>query len=117
KVDDQARKMDEVAEHRGTYSLPLDVPPNTRVDLRLEMPNLSVMEADAVLVWRGRPNAASSRSPCRPRHLARRQSGESALPWRASPPARFVSRSRSPRRALSSAPRCPRPKRYVTAGP
>jgi len=58
KVDDQARKMDEAAEHRGTYSLPLDLPPNTRVDLRLEMPNLTVMEADAVLVWRGRPTAA-----------------------------------------------------------
>jgi hypothetical protein len=39
-------------------ALPLDLPPNTRVDLRLEMPNLTVMEADAVLVWRGRPTAA-----------------------------------------------------------
>jgi HEAT repeat protein len=58
KVDDQARKMDEAAEHRGTYSLPLDLPPNTRVDLRLEIPNLTVTEADAVLVWRGRPTAA-----------------------------------------------------------
>jgi hypothetical protein len=50
--------MDAAAERRGTYSLPLDLPPNTRVDLRLEVPNLAVNEADAVLTWRGRPTAA-----------------------------------------------------------
>jgi hypothetical protein len=58
KVDDQARKMDAIAERRGTYSLPLDLPRNTRVDLRLEVPDLIVNEADAVLIWRGRPTAA-----------------------------------------------------------
>jgi hypothetical protein len=58
KVDDRARKMDAIAERRGTYSLPLDLPRNTRVDLRLEMPNLIVDEADAVLIWRGKPTAA-----------------------------------------------------------
>jgi hypothetical protein len=57
-VDDQARKMDAVAERRGTYSLPLDLPRNTRVDLRLEMPNLTVNEPDAILIWRGKPTAA-----------------------------------------------------------
>jgi hypothetical protein len=58
KVDDQARKMDAVAERRGTYSLPLDLPRNTRVDLRLVVPNLIVNEADAVRIWRGKPTAA-----------------------------------------------------------
>ena len=57
-VDEQARKMDAVAERRGTYSLPLDLPRNTRVDLRLEMPNLTVNEPDAILIWRGKPTAA-----------------------------------------------------------
>jgi hypothetical protein len=58
KVDDQARQMDAIADRRGTYSLPLDLPPNTRLDLRLEVPNLIVNEPDAVLIWHGRPTAA-----------------------------------------------------------
>ena len=58
KVDYQARKMDAIAERRGTYSLPFDLPRNTRVDLHLEVPNLIVIESDAVLIWRGRPTAA-----------------------------------------------------------
>lgn len=58
KVDRQAWQADEAAERRGTYSLPLDVPPGTRVDLHLEMPGLSVPEPDAALVWRGGTTAA-----------------------------------------------------------
>ena len=57
-VDTQARQADEAAERRGTYSLPLDLPLGTRVDLHLEMPVLTVAESDAVLVWRGKPTAA-----------------------------------------------------------
>ena len=53
-VDSQARQADESAERRGTYSLPLDLPPGTRVDLHLEMPPLTVPEPDAIIVWRGR---------------------------------------------------------------
>jgi hypothetical protein len=48
-----AREADPEAERRGTYSLPLDVPPNTRVDLHLQMPDLEVEEPNAVLIWRG----------------------------------------------------------------
>jgi len=58
KVDYQARKMDAIAERCGTYLLPFDLPRNTRVDLHLEVPNLIVIESDAVLIWRGRPTAA-----------------------------------------------------------
>jgi hypothetical protein len=54
----RAREADAKAERRGTYSLPLDIPPNTRVDLHLEMPGLKVEEPDAVLIWRGRPTIA-----------------------------------------------------------
>jgi hypothetical protein len=57
-VDARARQADESAERRGTYSLPLDLLPGTRVDLRLEMPALTVTEPDAVLVWRSRTTAA-----------------------------------------------------------
>jgi len=53
-----ARKMDAIAERCGTYLLPFDLPRNTRVDLHLEVPNLIVIESDAVLIWRGRPTAA-----------------------------------------------------------
>jgi hypothetical protein len=53
----QAHKIDAAAEHHGSYSLPLDLPLGTRVDVRLEMPDLVVAEPDAVLVWRGRPTA------------------------------------------------------------
>jgi hypothetical protein len=58
KVDAQARQVDAASERRGTYSLPLDVPLGTRLDLHLEMPALTVAEPDAVLVWRGSPTAA-----------------------------------------------------------
>ncbi|HEU4835662.1 MAG TPA: leucine-rich repeat domain-containing protein [Pyrinomonadaceae bacterium] len=57
-VDRQAQQADETAERRGTYSLPLDLPLGTRVDLRLEIPSLNVAEPDAVLVWRGSITAA-----------------------------------------------------------
>jgi uncharacterized protein YjbI with pentapeptide repeats len=53
----QARETDPGAAHRGRYSLPLDLPPGTRVDVHLEMPGLVVPEPDAVLIWRGRPTA------------------------------------------------------------
>ena len=54
----QAREADAAAEHHGTHSLPLDLPLGTRVDVRLEMPDLVVAEPDAILVWRGRPTAS-----------------------------------------------------------
>jgi hypothetical protein len=57
-VEDRAIGADPGAEHRGTYSLPLDLPRGTRVDLHLEMPALTVAEPDAVVAWRGRPTAA-----------------------------------------------------------
>lgn len=57
-VDAQARQADEAAERRGTYSLPLDLLPGTRVDLHLEIPALTVSEPDAAVVWRGRTAAA-----------------------------------------------------------
>jgi len=50
----EARAADEGADHRGSYSLPLDLPPGTRLDLQLEMHPLVVAEPDAILVWRGR---------------------------------------------------------------
>jgi hypothetical protein len=49
----QAREADAVAERRGVLSLPLELPRGTRIDLRLEMPGLSVEEPDAALIWRG----------------------------------------------------------------
>ena len=52
-VDRQAQQADETAERRGTYSLPLDLPRGTRVDLHLEIPALKVAEPDVVLLWRG----------------------------------------------------------------
>jgi TIR domain len=54
----QARKADAAAERRGTYSLPLDLPSGTRVDVRLEMPDLVVAEPDGFLIWRGRPTTS-----------------------------------------------------------
>jgi hypothetical protein len=57
-VDMQARQADETAQRRATYSLPLDLPLGTRVDLHLEIPGLNVPEPDAMLVWRGSPTAA-----------------------------------------------------------
>lgn len=57
-VDAQAQQADEASERRGTYSLPLDLLPGTRVDLHLEIPTLTVSEPDAVLVWHGRTTAA-----------------------------------------------------------
>lgn len=57
-VDMQARQADETAQRRGTYSLPLDLPLGTRIDLHLEFPGLIVPEPDAMLVWRGSPTAA-----------------------------------------------------------
>ena len=52
-----ARETDPDAGRRGTYSFPLDVPPDTRVDVHLEMPGLEVEEPDAVLIWRNRLTA------------------------------------------------------------
>jgi hypothetical protein len=57
-VEAQAQQADAAAERRGSWSLPLDVPRGTRIDLRLEMPGLVVAEPDAALVWRGRATAA-----------------------------------------------------------
>lgn len=57
-VEERALRADPEAVHRGTYSLPLDLPRDTRVDLHLEMPTLSVAEPDATLVWRGVATAA-----------------------------------------------------------
>jgi uncharacterized protein (TIGR02271 family) len=57
-VSMQARRADAAARRRGTYSLPLDLPLGTRVDLHLEFPGLSVPEPDAKLVWRGSPTGA-----------------------------------------------------------
>jgi hypothetical protein len=57
-VELEARQADEAAERRGTYSLPLDIPSGTRVDLRLEMPTLIVEEPDSLLLWRGRTTGA-----------------------------------------------------------
>ncbi|TKD33057.1 toll/interleukin-1 receptor domain-containing protein [Azotobacter chroococcum] len=54
----QAQQADQTAELRGTYSLPLELPRGTQVDLHLEMPALAVVEPDAVLVWRGQPIVA-----------------------------------------------------------
>ena len=54
----EARQADPLAERRGTYALPMDLPRGTRVDLHLDMPGLGVAEPDAVLVWRGRRTVA-----------------------------------------------------------
>lgn len=48
----RAREADAAAERRQQWSLPLDLAPGTRVDLRLEMPGLAVAEPDAFVVWR-----------------------------------------------------------------
>jgi len=57
-VEAEARRRDPTAAQLGSYSLPIDVPPGTRIDVRLEMSTLTVEEPDAVLVWRGMPTAA-----------------------------------------------------------
>ncbi|MCB1933887.1 MAG: leucine-rich repeat domain-containing protein [Candidatus Accumulibacter sp.] len=57
-VEAEARQADEAARLRGRFSLPLDLPRGTRVDLHLEMPGLRIAEADAVLTWRGRQTVA-----------------------------------------------------------
>jgi hypothetical protein len=49
-----AREADEMAARRGVISLAADVPPGTRIDLRLEMPGLLIEEPDAALTWRGK---------------------------------------------------------------
>jgi hypothetical protein len=56
-VDAKAREADSDAGRRGTYSLPLDIPHGTRMDLRLEMPGLTITEPDAVMMWRGGPTS------------------------------------------------------------
>lgn len=57
-VEADARLADDDARLRGTFSLPLDLPRGTRVDLHLEMPGLTIVEPDAVLIWRGRRTPA-----------------------------------------------------------
>jgi hypothetical protein len=57
-VQAEAQLRDPMAVKLGSYSLPIDVPRGTRIDVHLEMPVLRVEEADAVLVWRGVPTAA-----------------------------------------------------------
>jgi hypothetical protein len=49
----EAQQRDPTAGKLGNYSLPLDVPRGTRIDVHLEMPLFRIEEADAVLVWRG----------------------------------------------------------------
>jgi uncharacterized protein YjbI with pentapeptide repeats len=56
-VEAESQQRDPTATERGRYSLPIDVPRGTRIDVRLEMPLLRVDEADAVVVWRGVPTA------------------------------------------------------------
>ncbi len=48
----QARQADDTAQLRGRRSLDLTLAPDTRVDIRLEVPGLIVEEPDAVLIWR-----------------------------------------------------------------
>ena len=50
----QASEVDPLTGRRGSYSFPLDIPSETRVDVRLEMEDLEIAEPDAALVWRGR---------------------------------------------------------------
>lgn len=57
-VATEARQADTGADRRGTYALPLDVPRGTRIDIRLEMPGLTLADSDAVLTWRGRSTVA-----------------------------------------------------------
>ena len=57
-VESEARQADDAARLRGRFSLPLDLPRGTRVDLHLEMPGLTIAEPDAVLTWRGRQTVA-----------------------------------------------------------
>jgi hypothetical protein len=49
----QAQQRDPTATRLGSYSLPIDVPRGTRIDVHLEIPLLRVEEADAAIVWRG----------------------------------------------------------------
>ena len=42
-----------MAVRRGVLSLPADLPLGTKIDLRLEMPQLLVDEPDAAVIWRG----------------------------------------------------------------
>jgi hypothetical protein len=52
-----AQQRDPTGAKLGSYSLPIDVPRGTRIDVHLEMPKLAVEEADATLIWRGVPSA------------------------------------------------------------
>jgi hypothetical protein len=54
----QAHEVDAQAVRRGSYAFPLDILPGTRVDVRLEMPDLEITEPDAVILWRGRITSA-----------------------------------------------------------
>ena len=56
-VEKQAMSADATAEPRGTYSLPLELRHGTRIDIRLEMAPLCVVESDALIIWRGAPSA------------------------------------------------------------
>ena len=53
-VAERALETDADARRRQSFTLPLDVPAGTRVDIRLEMPGLTVNEPDAFVVWRRR---------------------------------------------------------------
>jgi hypothetical protein len=68
-ADALAKQADEEAERLGTFSLPLDVPLGTQINLHLEFPDLTVREPDAVLLWRGRTTAAQFEVAV-PAHLA-----------------------------------------------
>lgn len=51
---ERALEADAQARRRQSFTLPLDLAPGTRVDIRLDMPGLTVSEPDAVVVWRQR---------------------------------------------------------------
>jgi hypothetical protein len=60
-VSAEARSADETAARRGAYSLPVDLPHGTRIDVHLDFAVLGVAEPDAVIVWRGRAASVQSR--------------------------------------------------------
>jgi hypothetical protein len=56
-VRQQAAENDATTQRRGFATLDLDIPRGTRLWVRLELPGLELDQAEASLVWRGRPYA------------------------------------------------------------
>jgi uncharacterized protein YjbI with pentapeptide repeats len=56
-VQAAAKQRDPTSAKLGNYSLPIDVPRGTRIDVHLEMPLFKIEEGDAVIIWRGRQTA------------------------------------------------------------